>query len=663
MHEFRYPPVTTPIVLFAKGGVFPGNREWVLEYSAYGTPRAAEKYTDNRITLESVSICGRISNMSIQRGLDYFGILKEAKRLNQTRHNRSLRLAILGDCSTQQFVPMLRVFFGREGYEVEIYEGNFDAIELEVLNPESGLYRFGPDMVILLNAIQSLRDKFYERKSSSGEFQTAAITRITRTWDSLLSKRSPLIIQSNFVAPFERFFGNYDQKITTSFTSIVSQLNSTIAAEARTRSSIFVNDVEGLASWVGRKGWFDERLWTIAKSFCALDHLPLVSKNIVDIAMANLGKGIKCVVLDLDNTLWGGVVGDDGAQGVQIGAHGDGEPFYRLQGFLKELKNRGIILAVCSKNEEANAVMPFQENSGMILKLEDITVFMANWENKPDNIRKIAKILNIGLDSMVFLDDNRFEREAVRAFIPEVIVPELPEDPADYVKALSELNLFETSSFSAEDAQRPELYRQEAGRRIAESSAGNFEEFLQSLGMTIEVGRFTAEQLGRIAQLIQRSNQFNLTTQRHNQAQCEAMMNDVGGCLPLSVSLKDRFGDHGLISIVIARVDRQSETLILCDWLMSCRVLGRGVEEYLMNYTVEKAKELRLETISAVYIPTAKNAMVKEFYARFGFEKIAVLPDGKTEWMLKIEDYQPRKVFIRFEAPGAHLMESQGQRT
>jgi FkbH-like protein len=327
------------------------------------------------------------------------------------------------------------------------------------------------------------------------------------------------------------------------------------------------------------------------------------------------------------------------------------------------LKYRGIILAVCSKNEEANAVMPFQENSGMILKLEDITVFMANWENKPDNIRKIAKILNIGLDSMVFLDDNRFEREAVRAFIPEVIVPELPEDPADYVKALSELNLFETSSFSAEDAQRPELYRQEAGRRIAESSAGNFEEFLQSLGMTIEVGRFTAEQLCRIAQLIQRSNQFNLTTQRHNQAQCEAMMNDVGGCLPLSVSLKDRFGDHGLISIVIARVDRQSETLILCDWLMSCRVLGRGVEEYLMNYTVEKAKELRLETISAVYIPTAKNAMVKEFYARFGFEKIAVLPDGKTEWMLKIEDYQPRKVFIRFEAPGAHLMESQGQRT
>jgi len=601
--------------------------------------------------------------MLILRDLDYLGILKEARRLSQTKRSRSLRLAILGDCATQQFVPMLRVLFGREDYDVEIYEGNFDAIELEVLNPESGIYQFGPDIVIVLNSVQSLRDKFYERKTSSEEFQSAAISRITRTWDLLLSRHRPVILQSNFVAPFERIFGNYDQKIASSFTSIVSHLNSRIAAEARKRSSVFVNDVEALASWVGRKSWFDERMWSIAKSFCALDHLPLVSQNIVDIAMANLGKGVKCVVLDLDNTLWGGVVGDDGPHGVQIGPHGDGEPFYRLQGFLKELKNRGIILAVCSKNEHANAVLPFQENSGMILKLEDISVFVANWENKPDNIKKIAKTLNIGLDSMAFLDDNRFEREAVRTFIPEVIVPELPEDPADYVKALSELNLFETNSFSTEDAQRPELYRQEADRRIAESSAGSFEEFLQSLDMTIEVGRFTAEQLGRIAQLIQRSNQFNLTTQRHNQAQCEAMMNNVGGCLPLTASLKDRFGDHGLISIVIARIDRQSATLVLSDWLMSCRVLSRGVEEFLMNYAIEQAKGLRLETVVAVYIPTAKNAMVKEFYARFGFDRIAVHPDGKSEWMLKVEDYQPRKVFIRSEAPEAHLMESQGQRT
>ena len=227
------------------------------------------------------------------------------------------------------------------------------------------------------------------------------------------------------------------------------------------------------------------------------------------------------------------------------------------------------------------------------------------------------------------------------------MVPELPEDPADYVKALVELNLFETTAFSAEDAQRSTLYRQEAQRRLAETTAPSFEDYLQSLEMTIEVTRFTPEQLGRITQLLQRSNQFNLTTQRHNQAQCEAMMNDLEGCLPLTASLRDRFGDHGLISIVVVRPDRTADTAVISDWLMSCRVLTRGVEEYLMNHVVEQARRWGLSSVTASYIPTAKNAMVKDFYARFDFGKTVEHADGRTDWVLPVAEYTPRGVFIR----------------
>ena len=272
-------------------------------------------------------------------------------------------------------------------------------------------------------------------------------------------------------------------------------------------------------------------MWALAKLPAALEHLPLIAQSIVDVTLATKGRAVKCIALDLDNTLWGGVVGDDGPHGIQIAAHGDGEAFHRFQSFLKELKNRGILLAVCSKNEHENAVRPFEVNSEMVLKLEDITVFVANWDNKADNLRRIRDTLNIGLDSILFLDDNPFERAAVRAMSPEVIVPELPEDPADYVKALVELNLFETTAFSAEDAVRSTLYRQEAQRRLAETTATSFEDYLQSLDMTIEVSRFAPEQLNRITQLLQRSNQFNLTTQRHNQAQCEAMMMDTEALL------------------------------------------------------------------------------------------------------------------------------------
>jgi FkbH-like protein len=400
---------------------------------------------------------------------------------------------------------------------------------------------------------------------------------------------------------------------------------------------------------VGRRHWFDDRLWDLAKAFCALDHMPVLAQNMVDIALATRGRVAKCVVLDLDNTLWGGVIGDDGVDGIVLNAHGDGEAFYRLQIYLKELLQRGILLAVCSKNEMSNALLPFEKHPDMVLKRSDITVFLANWSDKAENIRKARDILNIGLDSMVFLDDNPFERNLVRGVLPEVIVPELPEDPADYVRAISELNLFETTTFSKEDVNRTELYRAEAERRDAQASFANADEFLRSLEMRMLVARFDSFHLPRIAQLIQRSNQFNLTTHRYSEADCEALMND-GEVLPLYAKLSDRLGDHGLIGVIV--LVAENDELVIRDWLMSCRVLARGVEQTLMNMVVDEARKRKLSKVRGEYRKTAKNQMVEDFFARFGFIQTGG-DQNDALWTLSVSDYQFKETFI---SPAAELV-------
>jgi FkbH-like protein len=577
------------------------------------------------------------------RNADYAELSRAGRNLD-SQGLPKLRVALLSDAATQLLVPVLRESFRRAGVAAEIYEAPFAAIELEVFNPSSSLYAFKPEVVVLLNSTQALRASFFQN-GVTPDFGGDLEGRIVGVWDAIRSNTSALIIQSTYVMPYERLFGNYDLKHAGSWSNTVSEINRRILLGAREHNNVLVNDVDALASWVGRRAWFDERFWDLAKSFCATDHLPAVAQNIVDIALAARGRAVKCIVLDLDNTLWGGIIGDDGIDGIQLSAHGDGEAFHRFQSFLLGLKRRGILLCVCSKNEHAAAIKPFEEHPEMVLRKDDITIFVANWENKAENIKRIRKSLEIGYDSIVFLDDNPFERNSVRAILPDVIVPELPEDPSDYVKAVSELNLFETTCVSAEDGGRADLYRAEFERRAGASTFSNFEEYLQSLDMTIEVARFTPSRLGRIAQLLQRSNQFNLTTHRYNERECETMMQDAR-YIPLYGCLRDRFGDHGLISIIVARPDSSAGILDITDWLMSCRVLARGVEEYLMNSVVAEAARLNLEVVAGTYIPTAKNAMVRDFYAKFSFAKVGETADGTTSWQLRVADYIYRKTYI-----------------
>ncbi|HVN86448.1 MAG TPA: HAD-IIIC family phosphatase [Candidatus Binatia bacterium] len=574
--------------------------------------------------------------------LDYAKLLREGKRESPAACRRTERLAILSDAAVPQLVPLLKALLARHGVRGEIYLAEFDSIELEVFNPESGLYQFAPDTVVILNSLNALRSKYHREADARGDFSERIAARTASVWDAFRNRSTAAIVQNTYVLPYERHFGNFDHKVSEAFYPTVQRLNLAITALARDRAHVLINDVDALASYVGRRNWLDERLWTLAKAFCALEHLPLVAQNIVDIVLAKAGQLVKCVVVDLDNTLWGGVIGDDGLEGIVIGPYGDGEPFHRLQHYLLELKRRGIVLAVCSKNEQATAVEPFRHHPEMVLREEDFAVFVANWNPKPDNIRHIQQTLNIGLDSIAFLDDNIFERQLVRETLPEVIVPELPEDPADYVRVISELNLFETTSFSDEDRRRADLYRQNASRQEIQAGFSDLAEYLRSLDMQVTLKRFDTFHLPRIAQLIQRSNQFNLTTRRYSQAECEAMMIQEGEVLPLYVKLADKFGDNGLISVVILRI--RPPVVEIDSWLMSCRVLGRGVEQYVMNQVMGIAARQGCTVVEGCYIPSAKNAMVKDFYRQFGFERVQAEETGVTRWRLAVSAYQPCEV-------------------
>ena len=536
----------------------------------------------------------------------------------------------------------MRAIAARNGVQAELYEGNYDGVDLEILDPNSALYAFAPQYVVILLSSEKLKARLY----ASGDRRTFAdetVGRLENLWGAFRAHSQATIIQSTFVLPSERAFGNYELKVADSVGSIFTEINYRLAVKARETKNVLLNDVDFLAAAVGRAQWLDARMWNMAKTPCRLEHVPLLAQSLLDTMFAASGLIVKCVVLDLDNTLWGGVIGDDGLEGIALGEFDEGEAFVGFQKFIRELKRRGIILAVVSKNEHANAVLPFREHPHMALKEEDISVFVANWDNKADNIRLVQKTLNIGFDSLVFLDDNPFERNIVREFLPEVVVPELPEDPSLYLQSLADLNLFETASFSEADLQRADQYREEAQRELTKTHFTNINDYLTSLAMEIRLERFNAFNLPRIAQLIQRSNQFNLMTRRYGEAACEAMMKDPS-LAPLTLRLADKFGDYGLISVVILK--HAGEDLEIDEYLMSCRVLQRGVESFTMNNIFSYAARLGAKRVIGHYLPTTKNDMVKGFFKSFGFEKVADGDGGASQWALAVDAYQPRETFM-----------------
>jgi FkbH-like protein len=366
----------------------------------------------------------------------------------------------------------------------------------------------------------------------------------------------------------------------------------------------------------------------------SIDVLPAVAATTLDLIGAFSGRIRKCLILDMDNTIWGGVIGDDGLENIQLGALGIGKAFTELQYWIKKLKYRGVILAVASKNTESVVLDAFDRHPDMVLNREDIAVFKVNWDNKVDNIRQIQNALNIGFDSMVFLDDNPFERNMVREAIPAITVPELPEDPADYLEYLYTLNLFETGTMSDEDRERTKLYQTQALRDSAMESYSNEDDFLAALNMHSDVKSFNSFNSPRVAQLSQRSNQFNLRTVRYTEAEIASLAGS-----PDTFTLEDKYGDNGIIGVVILKTESE-DTLFIDTWLMSCRVLKRGMENFILNTLVAAAKEKGFRFLKGEYLPTAKNEMVKAHYQQLGFQ-----PTG-DQWLLDLNAYEHAKTHI-----------------
>ncbi|KVK92413.1 HAD-IIIC family phosphatase [Burkholderia cepacia] len=575
--------------------------------------------------------------------IDYASLRRRAQTFQPDERLKPVKLALLADCATQHLVPLLKVLAADRGYNLTIYEGPYEGIGAEVSDPASGLYEFAPDFVSILNMTEKVKRRLEFDLPERGWSNEA--DRMIGVWDAIAARHACKIIQSTMVIPAEREFGNYESLVTQSLGHAVTSINRRVAEAARERKDVFINDVEYLASEIGRARWRDEKLWLMAKLPCALDYMPRLAKNIVDVIAASMGSMVKCVVLDLDNTLWGGVIGDDGLDGIALGDLGEGQAYCDLQQHLLNLKRRGIILAVCSKNEHANAILPFREHPDMVLREDDIAVFRANWDDKASNIRAIRETLNIGFDSMVFLDDNPFERNLVRGLLPQVIVPELPDDAGRYLATIAELNLFETTTHSREDAGRADLYRQEAKRQEMQSAFASYEDYLRSLEMRGVISRFTSFNLPRIAQLIQRSNQFNLTTHRYGESECAAFMDDEQNYYSFTVTLSDNVGSHGLISVIVLKFRERIAYIDL--YLMSCRVLRRGVEDFAMNHIVEVCRARGVHRLIGKYIPSSKNAMVERFYEQFDFIEQPVSEDGSTEWVIEIADYAQRPNFIQ----------------
>lgn len=566
---------------------------------------------------------------------------------------QTIRLAILGSSTVEHLQPAIRVAALRRGLIAECYVAPYGQYRQEVLNPASGLYTFEPDVVLL--ALQEGDIGITLPWSASTSDVDAAIEQRVnewgQLWDMISSQLRAIVIQHMMVISPERVFGQYDAVLPATPASITARINDQLRLRAATSQTLLL-DVDEIAGYVGKHLWCDAALWHHAKQAISPVYSPLYGDYVARMLAAIRGLSSKCLVLDLDNTLWGGVIGDDGLAGIALG-QGDavGEAFQAFQTYVKVLKERGIILAVCSKNDEANALEPFEKHPEMVLKRDDIAVFMANWDNKATNLQRIATHLNIGLDSLVFFDDNPVERAVVRQFTPVVSVPEVPEDPALYVRCLSNAGYFEAVSFSDDDTKRADQYLANSRRNELKEKAHDLESFLASLSMEMVVGSVDAVSLPRTTQLINKSNQFNLTTRRYTEAQVKDMTADPE-TLCLQIRLKDTFGDNGLISVVIAKpVLFESEKAFHIDtWLMSCRVLGRQVEHAVLNVLANQAKQKGYRILQGEYIQTAKNGMVKNHYPGLGFELMYEKHDSeetfRSLWKLDLNQFQPFSTFI-----------------
>ncbi len=548
----------------------------------------------------------------------------------------NFNLSVLSNCTVDLILDALPVAGARHHLNLSAQSGEFGQVLQEAMDPNSAIFAQTPDAILLM-----LDHRWYGRAGLQIDvdgFVARAMEKLTLVLDALEQSSAgkiQLILQT-IAAPPGQVFGSFDRSVGGTMRDI-DALNSAIVALGQERGCALL-DVATLAETVGTGRFHDPVAYSLYKLPFAPEIAPLFCDWIARLLAAARGKSRKCLVLDLDNTLWGGAIGDEGLEGIILGqGSAVGEAFVAIQSFAKALKERGIILAVCSKNTDAVARRAFQEHPEMILKEDDIAVFQANWHDKASNIEAIASALNIGVDALVFLDDNPVERATVRQALPMVAVPEVGHEPADYLATLGAAGYFEALSFSDEDALRAQSYASNARRLEVKATARDLGDYLASLEMKIAFRDFNKIDRPRLVQLINKTNQFNLTTRRYTEAAVIEMetSDTVQGRY---CRLKDRFGDFGIIGITITRTTAP-EQWDIDTWLMSCRVLGREVEAAMLHDLVTRARAQGITTLRASFAPTQKNAMVANLYDRLGFERTSGAAGEAAEFQLDVATF------------------------
>ncbi|HET9847204.1 MAG TPA: HAD-IIIC family phosphatase [Candidatus Dormibacteraeota bacterium] len=591
---------------------------------------------------EAFAWLARVADVS-RSFLDWSGaaaLLTKLEVSGRPSARRSTRVALIGSYTTAQLGSMLRVAGLAEGIDIVLFEGGYGQYRQEIIDPDSAIYRFAPDFVVI--AVHHGALELPTLSESPEEVLAAETARWQRLWQVLAERSGARVIQHNFAIPPEVPLGHLAARVSGSRYAMMQELNIRLGAAAS--DAVLIVDCERLASTFGKGAWFDSRYWNAAKQAVALDALPMLARHTVSVMAAALGLNRKCLVLDLDNTLWGGVVGEDGLSGIALGQGTPAaEAFVAFQDYILQLNEKGIILAVASKNNEADARAVFEHHPEMRIRLADLAAFFCNWDDKATNLRRIAEQLNLGLDALTVADDNPAERALVRAMLPEVDVIPLPEDPSGYVRALSDYLRFETAALTTEDRTRTQQYRMRSAASALAASAEGIEDFYRSLEMEARIAPFDEFHLPRIAQLINKTNQFNLTTRRYTPEELRALMRDPT-VIHRYLKLRDRFGDHGLVSVLIAR--RAGTNLDIETWLMSCRVISRTVDAEMLAHLSELARQKGVDTIRGTYIPSARNAIVSEIYGKYGFVRVGS-HDGATSWEYDLAGQGPiRNGFI-----------------
>ena len=556
-----------------------------------------------------------------------------------------VRIAVLGGSTTNELVDLLELQLLDSGIKPDFYQSEYGRYYVEAVHDSDAIAAFKPDVVYVHTSVADIQS-FAPLQATDAELEQhvqAEVRRFEEIWTSLDEKFSCIVIQNNFEFPLIAPLGNLDAQIGGGHTRFASEMNRAFTQAAAARPKLFIQDVCSISARVGLSRWFDTQRWFSYKIMTTEEGSQALALSLASMIRALYGKTRKVLVLDLDNTVWGGVIGDDGVDKIQIGRETPvAEAYTAFQEYCLSLRNRGILLAVCSKNNEEIAKQGF-EHPDSVLKLEHISCFKANWNPKHENIALIAKELNLGVDSFVFVDDNPAERAIVEAQVQGIAVPDVGSDVTAYAGIIEAGRYFEQNSFSKEDIARAALYQENSQRSAFESKFANYGEYLDSLEMTAEIDEFKPVYLERIAQLTNKTNQFNLTTRRYTLAEMEAVPGD-DNAIGIYGKLSDRFGDNGLISIVLGR--RTGDVLELDLWLMSCRVLKRDMEFAMLDALVERAKSMPVQSLRGRYIPTKKNGMVADHYAKLGFGTEQVDADGTTTYLLDITDYQPRNTHI-----------------